>query len=144
MCKEVKHFKVPVGRRVVVTLENLFDRTPKNMISKLNPAGGVGALSAIQDAVALANWICALQSKEIADVRRIFREYRAEQYPVVKEAVTTSQMFKTLGGKGGSDQASAKAHSSMAVTQSYHQSDMLQATSLAPTAVQGHWVPFLP
>jgi 2-polyprenyl-6-methoxyphenol hydroxylase-like FAD-dependent oxidoreductase len=65
----------------------------------LNPAGGAGALSAIQDAVALANLICALQSKKMADVQRIFKKYRAERYPIVKEAVATSQMFKTLGGK---------------------------------------------
>lgn len=36
MCKEVRHFKLPVGNEgKVVTMGNLFDKTPKDLISKV-------------------------------------------------------------------------------------------------------------
>ncbi|KAF9372428.1 hypothetical protein CPB97_001270 [Podila verticillata] len=124
MCKEVRHFKVPIGKEgVTVTMGDLIDKTPKDMISKvmleekifetwyggrtvllgdachkMNPAGGAGAQAAIQDAVALANWISTLQSPTPSDLETIFKEYRAERYPIAKEAFSTSQMFKNIGG----------------------------------------------
>lgn len=64
----------------------------------MNPAGGAGAQAAIQDAVALANWISTLQSPTPSDLETIFKEYRAERYPIAKEAFSTSQMFKNIGG----------------------------------------------
>lgn len=64
----------------------------------MNPAGGAGAQTAIQDAVALANWISTLQSPTQADLETIFKEYRAERYPIAKAAFSTSQMFKNIGG----------------------------------------------
>ncbi|KAG0035783.1 hypothetical protein BGZ82_005121 [Podila clonocystis] len=66
---------------------------------KLNPAAGAGALSAIQDAVTLANWICALQTKEVPELEMAFKEYKAERFPVIKEAFATSQLFKSMGAK---------------------------------------------
>ncbi|KAG0359845.1 hypothetical protein BG005_011975 [Podila minutissima] len=124
MCKEVRHFKVPIGKEgAIVTMGDLIDKTPKDLISKvmleeklfetwfegrvvllgdachkMNPAGGAGAQTAIQDAVALANWISTLQSPTPSDIETIFKEYRAERYPVAKSAFATSQMFKRLGG----------------------------------------------
>ncbi|KAF9371874.1 hypothetical protein CPC16_002789, partial [Podila verticillata] len=36
MCKEVRHFKVPIGKEgVTVTMGDLIDKTPKDMISKV-------------------------------------------------------------------------------------------------------------
>lgn len=64
----------------------------------MNPAGGAGAQTAIQDAVALANWISTLHSPTPSAIETIFKEYRAERYPVAKVAFATSQMFKSLGG----------------------------------------------
>ncbi|KAG0346439.1 hypothetical protein BG005_000740 [Podila minutissima] len=124
MCREVRHFKVPIGKEgAIVTMGDLINKTPKDLISKvmleeklfetwhggrtvllgdschkLNPAGGAGALTAIQDAVALGNWICALQAKDKDGITRIFKEYRDERYPVVKAAFATSQVFRNLGG----------------------------------------------
>ncbi|KAG0040535.1 hypothetical protein BGZ83_002507, partial [Gryganskiella cystojenkinii] len=82
MAKEVKAFPAHIGDGKLATLGDLIDRTPKDLISKvvleekvfktwhalrtvligdachkLNPAAGAGAVSAIQDAVCLANWI---------------------------------------------------------------------------------------
>lgn len=36
MCREVRHFKVPIGKEgVTVTMGDLIDKTPKDMISKV-------------------------------------------------------------------------------------------------------------
>ncbi|KAG0029272.1 hypothetical protein BGZ81_003979 [Podila clonocystis] len=125
MCKEVRNFKIPGGRDSKdLTLGVLIDKTPKELISKvmleeklfdtwhagrtvllgdachkLNPAGGAGAMTAIQDAVALANWISTLQAATLPDIEAIFKEYKAERYPVAKQAVATTQLFKGLGEK---------------------------------------------
>ncbi|KAG0362307.1 hypothetical protein BG005_006137 [Podila minutissima] len=125
MCNEVRDFKVPGGKDgKVTTMGDLIDRTPKHLISKvmleekvfdtwysgrtvllgdachkLNPAGGVGALNTIQDAVALANWICALQSKHVSELEKCFKEYHAERFPVVQEGFETSRMMTHVGGK---------------------------------------------
>ncbi|KAF9315984.1 hypothetical protein BG003_002444 [Podila horticola] len=125
MCKEVRHFKVPGGKEgTITTIGDLIERTPKHLISKvmleekifntwfggrtvllgdachkLNPAGGAGALTAIQDAVALANWICTLQTKKASEIEKSFKEYHAERYPLVKQAYETSKMFNHIAGK---------------------------------------------
>ncbi|KAF9307779.1 hypothetical protein BG003_000217 [Podila horticola] len=104
---------------------DLIDKTPKHLISKvmleekifstwhggrtvllgdachkLNPSGGAGALTAIHDAVALANWISTLYKPKLADIEGVFAEYQAERLPVAKEAVGTTKFFKSMGGKG--------------------------------------------
>ncbi|KAF9326771.1 hypothetical protein BG006_009833 [Podila minutissima] len=66
---------------------------------QLNPAGGAGALTAMHDAIALANWICAVQSRDMADIEASFKEYRAERLPIAKEAFENSRMFDNIGGK---------------------------------------------
>jgi hypothetical protein len=52
----------------------------------LSPSGGAGTLSAMHDAVALANWICSLPSNKFSELEPVFKEYHAERYPIVKEA----------------------------------------------------------
>ncbi|KAG0342030.1 hypothetical protein BG000_007223 [Podila horticola] len=106
MSKQVRNFKVPGGKDGrVLTLGDYIDRTPKELMSKvmleekLNPSGAAGALSAIYDAVALANWICSLESSSLNNVEAIFKEYYAERYPAAKEAFRSSQTFSKLGGK---------------------------------------------
>lgn len=68
-------------------------------MKQLNPAGGAGAATTIQDAAALANWICALQSKKASDIEYCFKEYRVERYPIVKAAYEASKIFNHVGGK---------------------------------------------
>ncbi|KAG0342032.1 hypothetical protein BG000_007225 [Podila horticola] len=106
MCKQVRDFKVPGGKDGhVLTIGQLIDKTPKNLISKvmleekLNPAGGAGALSAMHDAVALANWICSLESTKLSEIESVFQEYQAERLPIAKQTFATSQMFSKMGGK---------------------------------------------
>ncbi|KAG0331370.1 hypothetical protein BG004_001697 [Podila humilis] len=125
MCNQVRHFKVPCGKEDNMALGELIDRTPKNLISKvmleekvfetwyggrtvliadachkLNPAGGAGAISAIHGAVALANWICSLETKTVAEFERIFEEYREERLPDVLHAASTSSALKKGGAEG--------------------------------------------
>lgn len=65
----------------------------------MSPAGGIGALVAMHDAVTLANWISTLQIPAISDLEEIFKEYKAEQYPIAKEALKRSQFFTKAVGK---------------------------------------------
>ncbi|KAF9332303.1 hypothetical protein BG006_004823 [Podila minutissima] len=107
MCKQVRDFKVPIehGGGNSMTIGDLIDRTPKERISKvmleekLNPSGGAGALTAMHDAVALANWICALEPRSLKDLAVVFKEYQAERHPVAKELFAFSQFFGKMGGK---------------------------------------------
>ncbi|KAG0350908.1 hypothetical protein BG005_009578 [Podila minutissima] len=125
MCKEVRNFKIPGGKDGKgLTLGVLIDRTPKELISKvmleeklfdtwyagrtvlmgdachkLNPSGGAGATTAIQDAVALANWISTLQAATLPDIEAIFKEYKAERYPAAKQATSTTLLFKGVADR---------------------------------------------
>ncbi|KAF9300754.1 hypothetical protein BGZ74_007537 [Mortierella antarctica] len=125
MCKEVRTFKVPGGKDdKVLTIGDYIDRTPKDLISKvmleekvyetwysgravllgdachkMNPCGAAGAVTAMHDAAALANWISTLKFPSMTDLDQVFKEYRAERYPVAKEAFETSQMFTKMAGK---------------------------------------------
>ncbi|KAG0325826.1 hypothetical protein BG000_001654 [Podila horticola] len=106
MCEEVRDFTVPGGKDgKVLTMGDLIDRTPKDLISKVmleekvNPSGGTGALSAVHDAVALANWLCSLQSTLPRTLARVFKEYHAERHPIAKQNLLNSQMLCALGGK---------------------------------------------
>ncbi|KAG0354868.1 hypothetical protein BG005_006152 [Podila minutissima] len=113
----------------VLTMGDYIDRTPKDLIAKvmleeivfdtwhngrvvllgdanliethvqMNPCGAAGAQTAMHDAAALANWICTLRLPTVKDLNKVFKEYRAERYPVAKEAFETSQMFTKMAGK---------------------------------------------
>ncbi|KAI9240078.1 MAG: hypothetical protein BYD32DRAFT_193624 [Podila humilis] len=125
MCKEVRHLKVPGGKDGKDwTIGDIIDLTPKELISKVmleeklfstwyggrtvllgdachkfNPAGAAGALTAMHDAVALANWICALYPKKPADIDIAFKEYYNERFPIAKEAFAHSQLMSKMVGK---------------------------------------------
>ncbi|KAG0091419.1 hypothetical protein BGZ92_000752 [Podila epicladia] len=59
----------------------------------MNPKGGAGALTAMHDAVTLANWMYTVEAPSRPEIEDIFKEYRAERYSVDKEAFETSQVF---------------------------------------------------
>lgn len=54
-------------------------------------------MNAIQDAVALANWISSLESSSLTELETIFKEYRDERHPALQQAFATAQVFKSLG-----------------------------------------------
>ncbi|KAG0029857.1 hypothetical protein BGZ81_003347 [Podila clonocystis] len=117
MCKEVRDLKVPGGKDgKVLTLGDYIDRTPTNMLAKLhweerlyftwyggrtvligdachkmNPCEGSSTLSAIHDAVAIANWLNTVRSPSVTDLNIAFKEYKAERYPIAKDAFDSSQ-----------------------------------------------------
>ncbi|KAG0074940.1 hypothetical protein BGZ90_010342 [Linnemannia elongata] len=127
MCDETRGFPISIGTGKM-TLGDLYERTPKELISKVmleekifrtwhsgrtvllgdachkvHPAGGQGAVTAMHDAVALANLIYALPSTKLSDIQQAFTEYQAERLPLVTEAFNGSRalakgMEKGLGG----------------------------------------------
>ncbi|KAF9563298.1 hypothetical protein EC968_004882 [Mortierella alpina] len=125
MCQQTRDFPIPGGSGTMV-LGDLFDRTPQDLISKvmleekvfetwyagrtvllgdachkLNPSGGQGAISAMHDAIALANLIYTLPPTPSQDeITQVFTEYRAERYPIVREAFVSSQVFSWTIDKG--------------------------------------------
>ncbi|KAG0209570.1 hypothetical protein BGX33_005465 [Mortierella sp. NVP41] len=127
MCEETREFPISIGTGNM-TLGDIYDRTPKELISKvmleekifktwhsgrtvllgdachkLHPAGGQGAMTAMHDAVALANLIYALPSNSAKDIHQMFTEYQAERLPYIIEAFDSSRSLakgleKGLGG----------------------------------------------
>ncbi|KAF9136435.1 hypothetical protein BGX30_011194 [Mortierella sp. GBA39] len=122
MCEEVKDFPIVSGGEKQLTLGDLFEWTPKDLISKvmleeklfetwsncrtvlmgdachkLNPSGGEGGNNALQDAIVLANYIHALPDHPIAEeIEAAFNAYRKERIPWVEAAFTTSQAFRNM------------------------------------------------
>lgn len=57
----------------------------------------IGAVNAIQDAIALANWINTLNADATwDDTAKVFAEYRSERYPWAQHAFTDSQVMSKL------------------------------------------------
>ncbi|KAG9071623.1 hypothetical protein KI688_005836 [Linnemannia hyalina] len=122
MCDETRNFQIPIdidGRKM--TMGDLYDLTPKELISKvgleekvfetwhhgravllgdachkLHPNGGQGAVTAIHDAIALANLLYAMPSKSLPDITDAFEEYRSERYPAANEAFENSQLMSKI------------------------------------------------
>ncbi|ORZ04545.1 hypothetical protein BCR41DRAFT_425848 [Lobosporangium transversale] len=109
MCEEVRDFPLPGGKDNKLTIGDLIDNTQLvskvkleekvfdtwysgrtvligDACHKIHPASGAGATNAIQDAVALANWISVLDSTAVSKITKAFEEYKAERYPVVMKA----------------------------------------------------------
>ncbi|KAG0007377.1 hypothetical protein BGZ80_004727 [Entomortierella chlamydospora] len=118
MCNEVRDYSVARGMK----MGDLIDATPKEVICKvmleeklfetwnygrtvllgdachkMSPAGGLGAQTAMGDAVVLANYINTLTTVESEDVEKALKAYRNERYPIGKEGVETSAaMFSII------------------------------------------------
>ncbi|ORZ28034.1 hypothetical protein BCR41DRAFT_346428 [Lobosporangium transversale] len=64
----------------------LFINVPKQMI----PIAGLGAQSAMLDAVVLANYLHHLTTNDSQDIERILNAYRNERYPHSRASVNKS------------------------------------------------------
>lgn len=53
-------------------------------------------MTAIHDAIALANILYAMPSKSLPDFANAFEEYRSERYPTAKEAFENSQLMSKI------------------------------------------------
>ncbi|KAF9113911.1 hypothetical protein BGX30_006782, partial [Mortierella sp. GBA39] len=60
---------------------------------KLHPSGGHGAVTAMHDAIALANLLYALPSRTGEEVTKIFEEYHTERLPAVQVSFKNSQLM---------------------------------------------------
>ncbi|KAF9347989.1 hypothetical protein BGX26_000557 [Mortierella sp. AD094] len=111
MCKEVRDFPVPRG---TLTIGDLIDNTPSDMISKVMLEEklfdtwygvracliGDGAVSAIHDAVALANCIYELPNNpSMEELAKAFQLYKSERYPLAKTAYDTSHRLASIVGQ---------------------------------------------
>ncbi|KAK3813793.1 MAG: hypothetical protein JOS17DRAFT_760986 [Linnemannia elongata] len=124
MCEATKAFPISFGGGKK-TLGDIYEKTPNERIAKVmleekvfktwyhgrtvllgdachkvNPSGGVGAITAMHDAIALANLIYALPSNTSEEIIKAFEEYHAERYPPAVEAYNSSLMLSKLL-KGG-------------------------------------------
>ncbi|OAQ32588.1 FAD/NAD(P)-binding domain-containing protein [Linnemannia elongata AG-77] len=111
MCEETRNFPIQLLDGKKRTLGDLYDQTPKEFISKvmleeevfttwhyrryvllgdachkLNPSGGHGAVTAMHDAVALANMLYSMPTRTLEDITRIFEEYQKERLPAVTQS----------------------------------------------------------
>ncbi|KAF8980542.1 hypothetical protein BGZ46_004025 [Entomortierella lignicola] len=111
MCKQVKDFPIP---RNGMTIGDLIDQTPKELISKVMLEEklfstwyggrmvliGDGAVSAMQDAVTLANCIYELpENPTAAEITKVFKLYQDERYPFAKTAYDTSRRMASFVGQ---------------------------------------------
>ncbi|KAG0338787.1 hypothetical protein BG004_007086 [Podila humilis] len=125
MAKAVRTFKVPGGKGdKQLTIGDYIDKTPPKYLSKvmleeiifeswyhrravllgdachkMNPAGGVGAMCAIHDAVALGNWLATLRDPTLRQIENAFEEYRQERFPVAKGHFEFSRLIIRNFGK---------------------------------------------
>ncbi|KAF9151855.1 hypothetical protein BG015_006127 [Linnemannia schmuckeri] len=125
MCEETRDFPIPLEDGKHRTLGELYDQTPKEFISKvmleekvfrtwyhcrsvllgdachkLSPAGGHGAVTAMHDAIALANLLYCMPSRTSQDITRIFEEYHKERLPAVMESYNNSRQLARVSEKG--------------------------------------------
>ncbi|KAF9136053.1 hypothetical protein BGW39_008016 [Mortierella sp. 14UC] len=125
MCDETRDFQINIGGGKTATMGDVYELTPKEYISKvmledkvfktwhhrryvllgdachkLNPFGGHGAVTAMHDALGLANLLYAMPSRTTKEVTRIFEEYHEERYPNVMEAYNNSIMLSKMFNTG--------------------------------------------
>ncbi|KAF9537190.1 hypothetical protein EC957_008681 [Mortierella hygrophila] len=125
MCDETRDFPLQLDDGKKRTMGDLYDLTNKEYISKvmledkvfttwhhgryvlmgdachkLNPSGGHGAVTAMHDAIALANLLYAMPTATSSDITRIFEEYQEERYPAVMVSYKNSQLMGKRLDKG--------------------------------------------
>ncbi|KAF9093602.1 hypothetical protein BGX23_003105 [Mortierella sp. AD031] len=113
MCEDTRNFLIPIGDGKS-TLGDLFDRTPKDLISRVmleekvfktwysgrTVLLGDGAVTAMHDAVAMANLLYALPSNTSSEITKLFEEYYTERLPAVTESYDNSQLLSKAMEKG--------------------------------------------
>ncbi|KAG0312636.1 hypothetical protein BGZ97_010996, partial [Linnemannia gamsii] len=132
MCEEVKDFPIITGQGKTFTLQDMMDRTPKELISKVmleekvfktwydrrtvligdachkfNPQGGVGATNAMHDAIVLANLINGLPFHPVVEeIEAAFKAYKKERFQWVHEAFESSKVHRTMIGQSTASKVS--------------------------------------
>lgn len=60
----------------------------------------IGAVTAMHDAIALANLFYAMPAKTSEDITKIFEDYQRERLPAVIESFNNSQQLAKTAGRG--------------------------------------------
>lgn len=60
----------------------------------------IGAVTAMHDAIALANLLYAMPTKTSSDITKIFEEYHKERYPAVMESYNNSKQLAKIFDTG--------------------------------------------
>ncbi|KAF9145265.1 hypothetical protein BG015_011952 [Linnemannia schmuckeri] len=119
MCEDIKDFPVISGGDKIVTVQDLIDRTPKELISKVMLeekvfktwyncrtvliGDGVGGSNAMHDAIVLANRINGLPFHPVAEeIEAAFKAYKKERIDWVGRASDNSRAFVTMVGQSTS------------------------------------------
>ncbi|CAO3564958.1 unnamed protein product [Mortierella alpina] len=122
MAKEVRDFPTVCGKEK--TFGDLIDLTPRDLMSKvmleekffetwyggrtvllgdachkMTPAAGLGAVSALQDAVILANYMSVLKTNDPEEITKLFKYYQMERAPQTRAAVATSANLTRVFGR---------------------------------------------
>ncbi|KAF9136064.1 hypothetical protein BGW39_008027 [Mortierella sp. 14UC] len=114
MCNETRDFRLPLEGGKTGTLGDLYDATPKEYISKVMLEEkvfktwhhrryvllGDGAVTAMHDAIALANLLYAMPTKTSSDITKVFEEYHKERYPAVMESYNNSKQLAKIFDTG--------------------------------------------
>ncbi|KAG9069521.1 hypothetical protein KI688_010424 [Linnemannia hyalina] len=114
MCDETRDFPIPLEDGKDRTLGELYDQTPKELISMVMLEEkvfntwyhrrfvllGDGAVTAMHDAIALANLIYCMPTKTSEDITTIFEEYHKERLPAVMESYNNSRQLAKRSEKG--------------------------------------------
>ncbi|KAG0288740.1 hypothetical protein BGZ96_007496 [Linnemannia gamsii] len=123
-CDETKGSPIPLNGEMK-TMGDIYDLTSKELISKvmleekvfntwhsgrtvllgdachkLNPSGGHGAVTALHDAIALANLLYAMPTTTSQDITHIFEEYQKERLPAVMASYKISQVVAKVSDRG--------------------------------------------
>ncbi|KAG9071575.1 hypothetical protein KI688_005787 [Linnemannia hyalina] len=114
MCDETRDFPLQLDDGKKRTMGDLYDLTNKDYISKVMLEDkvfttwhhgryvlmGDGAVTAMHDAIALANLLYAMPTATSSDITRIFEEYQEERYPAVMVSYKNSQLMGKRLDKG--------------------------------------------
>ncbi|KAG0289946.1 hypothetical protein BGZ96_006548 [Linnemannia gamsii] len=114
MCNETRTFPLPLEGGKTGTLGDLYDATPKEYISKVMLEEkvfktwhhrrfvllGDGAVTAMHDAIALANLLYAMPTKTSSEITTVFEEYHKERYPAVMESYNNSKQLAKIFDTG--------------------------------------------
>ncbi|KAG0273301.1 hypothetical protein BGZ95_010883 [Linnemannia exigua] len=114
MCDETRNFPIPLEKGKKHVLGDLYELTPKELITKVmfeekvfttwysgrTVLLGDGAVTAMHDAIALANLIYAMPTTSSQEITTIFDEYKRERYPAAMESFKNSEMAGRVAEKG--------------------------------------------
>ncbi|KAF9935131.1 hypothetical protein FBU30_007510 [Linnemannia zychae] len=96
---EEKVFQTWYSGRYVLLGDGAFTKH-YNPCHKLHPAGGLGAVAAMHDAIALANLLYAMPGSTTKEITVLFREYYTERHPAVTEAFNYSHRASKISSAG--------------------------------------------